>query len=108
MQDASRKCPRNLHRVICEMQFADHPLRAVLSRPLPGGFGARFHIQEGIKRAVATLEASADLSIFPAGRSSFCFLRVGSVSRRRTSTSSTGIVPYLIMSQSVPQSPNDA
>jgi hypothetical protein len=72
------------------MQFADHPLRAVLSRTLPGGFAARFHIQEGIKRAVATLEASADLSIFPAGRSSVCFLRVGSASRRRTSTSSTG------------------
>jgi len=52
------------------------PLRQVLSRASPRGFGARLCasalackytcIAGGEKRAVAALEASADLSIFPA------------------------------------------
>ena len=49
-------------------------------------------------RAVAALEASADLSIFPGSGLSFHLVRVNSVSRQRTSTSSTGFFPVHALS----------
>jgi len=48
--------------------MSDLPLRAVLSRTSPRGFGARFQPRREKRGPWLALEASADRSIFPAGK----------------------------------------
>jgi hypothetical protein len=48
--------------------ISDLPLRVVLSRPSPRGFEARFKPRREKRGPWLALEASADLSIFPAGK----------------------------------------
>ena len=87
-----------------------HPLSAIRYSPdstarqivplVAGRIWCALELPEGKRGSWLTLEASADLSIFPASGLSVRLVRVGSVLQQRTSTSSTVVSRLVVWSTS--------